>query len=215
LRDATLYFSSTGAVANGAGEGLFVGRNAQGNTRRTVMGFDVAAAIPAGSTITGAALTLSLSPSNSVIVDIALHRLLADWTEGPTDPANEGQGAASQAGDVTWLHRTFPNVLWATPGGDFNATASATLPVGDTALYTWSGAGLVADVQSWLDNPSGNFGWLLRGGEGANSTAKRFDSRSFADAGLRPVLAITYIPSPGFGALALAAGAAAARRRRA
>jgi hypothetical protein len=36
---------------------------------------------------------------------------------------------------------------------------------------------MAADIQAWLDNPSSNFGWVLLGKEGAEATAKRFDSR--------------------------------------
>jgi Ca2+-binding RTX toxin-like protein len=50
---------------------------------------------------------------------------------------------------------------------------------------------MVADVQSWLDDPSTNFGWLLRADEGLTSS-KAFASREAADAAQRPVLTIAY-----------------------
>ena len=46
---------------------------------------------------------------------------------------------------------------------------------------------MVADVQSWLDNPASNFGWLVLGDETAIATAKRFDTRESASP---PVLTI-------------------------
>jgi hypothetical protein len=212
-RDATLYFSSTGALANGGGENTFVGRNSQGNTRRTVIGFDVASAVPAGSTITGVTLTLNVSSANVAATDVTLHRLLADWSEGTSNPTNEGQGVASAAGDVTWLHRTFPGDLWTTPGGDF-AGASAATSVGDVGLYSWSSAGMISDVQGWLDGSAGNFGWILLGDETANNTAKRFDSRGIGSAGVAPVLTVTYIPAPSAAGVLAAGGMIAMRRRR-
>ena len=51
---------------------------------------------------------------------------------------------------------------------------------------------MVADVQSWLDNPASNFGWLVLGDETAIATAKRFDTRESASP---PVLTIEYTPA--------------------
>jgi serine protease len=48
---------------------------------------------------------------------------------------------------------------------------------------------MVADVQSWLDNPATNFGWLVLGDESTGTTAKRFDSRESTSP---PVLTIEY-----------------------
>ncbi len=65
--------------------------------------------------------------------------------EQPTD-GNEGGGIASTIGDATWIHTSFDTSLWSSPGGDFLAIPSATVPVGSaTGVYTWSGAGLAAD----------------------------------------------------------------------
>ena len=48
---------------------------------------------------------------------------------------------------------------------------------------------MVADVQSWLDNPASNFGWLVLGDETAIATAKRFDTRESASP---PMLTIEF-----------------------
>ena len=50
---------------------------------------------------------------------------------------------------------------------------------------------MVADVQDWLDNPAGNFGWLVLGDEKPTLTAKRFDTRESANL---PVLTVQYTP---------------------
>ena len=52
---------------------------------------------------------------------------------------------------------------------------------------------MVADVQSWLDNPASNFGWLVLGDESTIATAKRFDTRESASP---PVLTIQFISGP-------------------
>lgn len=211
VRDNTLYDDSTGATSNGAGPGFFVGANQNLIVRRGLIAFDIAAAIPAGATITGATLTLHMSSAQTFPNDIGLHRVLADWGEGASNSAS-GSGAPAAAGDATWLHTFFPGSFWVTPGGDFVGTASATTTVGALGFYSWSSLGLVADVQAFLDSPATNFGWLLRGGEDVPQSAKRFDSREHTNPAFRPVLEITYVPAPA--ALALFVLAPAFRRRR-
>jgi hypothetical protein len=50
---------------------------------------------------------------------------------------------------------------------------------------------MVVDVQSWLDNPAYNFGWLVLGDESTIATSKRFDTRESTSP---PVLTIEYTP---------------------
>ena len=76
-------------------------------------------------------------------------------------------------------------------------TISASKSVGGIADYTWgSTAQLVTDVQGMLDNPSGNFGWIVRGNEASIQTSKRFDSLQNGSPSLRPELTVTYLPPP-------------------
>ena len=51
---------------------------------------------------------------------------------------------------------------------------------------------MASDVQGWLDDPAGNFGWELIGDESQIVTAKRFDSRENADPAVQPMLTIDY-----------------------
>jgi hypothetical protein len=199
-RDGTLYQHDAGGLSNGAGQHLFVGTTAAGFLRRTVIAFDVAGSIPAGSTITSVVLTLDMSRTQGVDAVITLHRLLAGWDEGTADaPGNEGAGAPSAPGDVTWLHRSFDSLEWAEAGGDFLATPHAHAPVAGRGEYTWeSTQEMVADVQSWLDDPEGNYGWLLKGNEEDRATARRFGSRESENPEARPRLTVEYIlPPPG------------------
>lgn len=195
-RDNTLYESSTGAISNGAGSSFFAGRTAQASNsiRRGLLWFDVAGNIPAGATITAATLRLSMSASNAGATSVGVHRVAADWGEGASNAdASPGAGAASQAGDATWLHRFFSGTLWSTVGGQFAAGASATASVNTPADYMWgSTPALVADVQAWLDLPSGNYGWLVRGVETTGGTAKKFESRESVTPEMRPLLTVEY-----------------------
>jgi hypothetical protein len=200
-RDNTLYESTTGALSNGAGPSFFAGRTAQATNsiRRGLVFFDIAAAVPAGASITGVSLKLSMTQASSTTaVDVGLHRVLADWGEGTSNAGpTGGAGAPATAGDATWRHRFFNTTLWSTNGGQFTAAASATTPVGDVADYTWSSPAMVAEVQAWLDTPASNYGWLVRGAEGAPGTAKKFDSREVVPSDTRPVLTVEYtIPVP-------------------
>jgi hypothetical protein len=51
---------------------------------------------------------------------------------------------------------------------------------------------MVIDVQSWVNNPATNFGWILIGNESVSRTSKRFDSREHPAASVRPVLNIEF-----------------------
>src|SRR5207237_1520208 len=95
--------------------------------------------------------------------------------------------------DATWRQRFFDTIFWTMQGGDFSATVSASQSVGPVGQYTWSSAQMIADVQSWINNPASNFGWLVLGDESTAATAKRFDTRESASP---PVLFIEYRVRP-------------------
>ena len=85
----------------------------------------------------------------------------------PTPAIQEAAAPQAQAGDATWLHTPIEHqALWTTPGGDFSPTSSATTTVSTVnTTYTWSGSGLVADVQAWVSNPASTSEYFLRGNE--------------------------------------------------
>ena len=194
-KDNTLYEydPAEGDHSNGAGFHFFAGENAMGELRHGVLAFDVAGTIPAGSTITSVSLSMNMSMTPAGTLTVELHKLLADWGEGTSHaPGGEGDGAPATPNDATWRHRFFDTIFWTTQGGDFSPAVSASQSVGGVGQYTWSSAQMVADVQSWVDNPASNFGWLVLGDETAAATAKRFDTRESASP---PVLTIQFIRS--------------------
>lgn len=202
LRDNTLYESASGGLSNGAGNGMFAGRSSQSSNsiRRGLVMFDVASAVPAGSIITSATLTLHQASANEVPRTVSLHRMLASWGEGTSNATSGGGGggAPATAGDATWVHRFFNTTAWAAAGGDFDPAPSASASVIGSGFYSWSSAGLVTDAQSFLDGGASNFGWLLRGDEAVSGTSKRFSTREEVDSSLRPVLTLEYVvPGPG------------------
>jgi hypothetical protein len=195
-KDNTLYEydPADGDTSNALGFHLFAGKTAMGELRRGVLAFDIAGSIPAGSTITGVTLSMNMSRTPiSVAYPVELHKLLADWGEGTSQaPGEEGDGAPATPNDATWRHRFFDTIFWTAQGGDFSATVSASQSVSVVGPYTWSSPQMVADVQDWLDNPAGNFGWLVLGDEKPTLTTKRFDTRESANP---PVLTIQYRPA--------------------
>jgi hypothetical protein len=207
-RDATLY-SEIPTNASGSGPTLIGGVNAVGAPTRTVLAFDVAGGVPAGATIDSVELRLNYMHSNNSGAEApggyALHPLLADWGEGPSNAGpfpGAGFGAAAIAPDTTWLHMFSPGSFWVTPGGDFAAASSAAISIPsddcnsgiglDCGIYTWTSPAMAADVQGWLDNPAGNFGWILKGAdETLGGTTRGFDSREGA---VPPELVVNFTP---------------------
>lgn len=200
VKDNTLYEDLGGAISNGMGGQIFVGRVGDlgnGRLRRAVIQFDLSG-IPAEATLTGVDLRLYMSATIFGATDVVAHRLLDSWGEGTSNAANnEGQGTAAQTGDATWVHRFYFDSLWASPGGDFALAASATQSVGAVGFYHWSGPGFLADAELWRDFPDSNFGWIMIGREDTVTTAKRFVSRNGIPVTQTPLLHITYtLPCP-------------------
>lgn len=114
-------------------------------------------------------MTLSLTMDRTIVgaVSVTVHRVQQDWGEANSvAPGEGGAGQFALPEDATWLHTFWNSQFWASPDGDFQATASATQSVGGNGVYSWNASGLVADVQTWVDDPNANFGWLLAGPEG-------------------------------------------------
>jgi len=171
--------------SDGSGYHTFVGGG-----RETLLQFDLSG-IPAGATINSAVLTMYMdrsqvsSPANQPVF---VYRATSSWGMGTSGAGavdngitgGGGQGYPVANNDATWAYRFYnattpaASTPWTTAGGDYAATASAYSLVGSgfpttgtpgpgAAPFsrTWSGAGMVADVQSWLDGLQANDGWLL------------------------------------------------------
>lgn len=213
-KDATIYQNNPNN-GSGGGPGLFAGTNSGLSPRRALIAFDIASAVPAGATITGAQLTMVIgqiagSGGGDGFQDpvAGLHAVSQDWGEADTGfTTNPGLGGTSQGtpaknGDVTWNSAFHNSKLWTTAGGDFDPIASASLKLGNNQgeVSTWlSTPDLVSDVQLWLDSPATNFGWILvNTNETAAQTFRAFYSSDYVDVNVRPFLQVTYvIPEPG------------------
>jgi hypothetical protein len=190
--DASI-FEENADASDAKSPGLFAGRTKNDEIRRAFLRFDVASSVPAGIVVSSVSLRLSLTRSNSGFVFASLYRVSAAWGEGTSNAGIPGgTGAAATPGDVTWTRRVYPATLWLVPGGDTAPPASGTTLIGSSLtdyIFTTTPS-MVADVQSWLDQPATNFGWQLRADETQiPPTAKRFGSRESVQP---PLLLVTY-----------------------
>jgi hypothetical protein len=197
-RDTSIYNGTPGSgnLADGSGDFLWLSVTAEGLNRRALLRFDLSA-IPPGSVVQQVQLALYESRARDGH-DVAVHRLQRAWGEGTSNAGGSGAGAPAAAGDATWLNAFHPATPWSQPGGDFVAAPSAVAPVGlPGQFYTWgSTPALLADVQTWVDQPATNHGWILIGNEQGLQNAKRFESRNNAAAANRPRLTVRYDPPP-------------------
>ncbi len=200
VADNTLIQDTLGNYSCGAAGYFFAGRvgvNGGSTIRRGAVRFDLSAILPF-STITSVTLKLNCSAAGTTASQpIGLKKFSKSWGEGAS-VAFGGGGTFAEPNDLTWLSRFYGTTQnWTTPGGDFSATISATKNVTTTGSYTWaSTATLVADVQSWVNAPTANYGWCVQGNEVTLQAVKRFDSREVAVAAYKPQLTVIFTPAP-------------------
>ena len=199
-RDNTLINVPDGSLSFALSHVVFAGRiGDQGGSaklRRGLFRFDVAAAIPPGSTILSVEFDAHCVLTSAGPQVMRLHRALQDWGEG-TSYSSGGAGVPATPGDATWLHTFWPDQFWSTPGGTYAPTASAQTVMDGTGPYTWTSTpALVADVQAWVDDPATNFGWLVRGNESSPQTVKALGSHENEVLSQQPFLTIAFEPPP-------------------
>ncbi len=211
IQDNSIYSENDNSNATG---GLYAGVTSGLAIRRSLVEFDIASSgIPAGSVILSVTVAFTQTKINPAgIALFGLHPLTEGWGEGTSNGA--GQGGAPTSGDATWNFRLFNTDSWSTPGGSFGATSGTTSFEKANGVYTFaSTAGLVADVQGWLDTPGSNSGWMLKAETETGVSARELGSRESALAD-RPTLTITYaVPETGSATLLGSALFLAALRR--
>ena len=202
-KDNTLFEDNVN-YSGGVSSFTFFGPIASGSPRRTLWQFDVSS-IPSGAQIHSVSVKFVVSRAaiGSSPDDVAtLHRLNASWGEGNSDSGTGGGGTQATPEDATWAYRFYgnpgagiPRTPWVNPGGDYQASASATIPVGGIGNYTFSSTvQMVNDVSAWVNNPSSNHGWILIGAEGGelSQKAKRIVSRESPSITERPTLTVDF-----------------------
>ena len=166
---------------------------------------------------------------------------------GDPGDSQPGRGRAAENGDATWYQTVYdsgadnpPTFLgsadsryWTAEGalGDAAYTPGFA-PAGSVAdvryldeslnQYTWTfdqpTDQMLIDIQSWIDNPGDNLGWVLVGQEGLTSSKRGFASRDHDNVDWWPTLTVWYtqaaVPEPSSWLLALVGAALLAVRLR-
>ena len=193
----------------GSASWITAGVTQNGNTNRALIKFDIAAALPAGSTVidVGVNVWVTRQPVDGYAEALfSLRRMLRPWGEGGNGdpPGAPGLGLPALPGDATWTHAFFDTNAWTVPGGqegvDYSADFSSATTIAGVRPepYFFESGGAIADVQMWLDHPEQNFGWMMKSeteaGLEARFTARRFGSRELQDEFASPQLTIAYLP---------------------
>ena len=181
----------------GASSDFAAGVNAHDSPMRALIKFDLSS-IPSGAVVTSATLTLVAYKANVAnATTFGLHRLLQNWGEGRGD-GNQGDQAI--ANEATWNERLYSNAAWSIAGAaapdDFSATASASNVVTGLGTYNFgSTGGTVADVQTWVNNPASNFGWMFKDEIETSQSSRRWFARG--NGANSPTLVVNYtLPPP-------------------
>ncbi len=168
-----------------------------GKRNRGLFKFELASKIPTNAVVTSVTFTLRVtgSPPTPVNSKFELHRVLVAWGEGNKKGR---QGSPATKDEVTWLARFFQTSPWNQTGAaapkDFSASVSAATLIRSDGSYTFgSTSNLVTDVQAWLADPPGNFGWIvLSDSESVPGTARRVASRETTNPSFVPKLVVEF-----------------------
>lgn len=190
---------------NFGGQLFFNSGTTQNYTKnRGLLKFNIAEHIPANAKIKSGTLSFEVTGSTAETdkdnpSTFQLRRMLRDWGEGNKSGQPPQLGAPATTNEANWTYRfAFTTNTWGIPGGqsgvDFSTNSSGEdffYGIDRSPYYIQPNAQMTADLQSWLNQPSNNFGWmLLSQSEELNFSARRFGSRE--DTNRAPVLTVEY-----------------------
>lgn len=210
-KDNTIYYNN-GALAadslsNGDGGSFVAGTpNTPNYYRRALIHFNIKTKLESSKllSLTVDSVVLKIHAQQNAKHDEAarhftLHKLNQDWDQGASIAEDPGRGAQAQNKDATWKWSKYPGSLWATAGGNFVSTASATTGTltGDLleadVFWRSSVSGneqMKTDVQEWVNASGSNYGWLIKGVEdGGERKATMFYS---SESDYPPTLTVYY-----------------------
>jgi hypothetical protein len=194
---------------NGASTSLSVGVDEGGGVMRALVRFDIPAAM-AGAAVSSVSLALTMRASSGFVY-LHVKAVNESWTEGNGSGdalmmSTVGQACGGTVSGATWNQPSCTGgtaTPWATPGGSVATTSSGQhdsntggvdIPV-SLSSSDQINAGLVADVQRWIDDPSSNHGWRISAALETGTWSQTFYSRE-ADGTKGPKLTVTYLPAP-------------------
>ena len=108
-QDNTIYGENGGALGRAGPAPVRRHHEQHGAERRALVEFDIAGAVPAGSTITSVTLTLRLDKTQTANLPIALTRSQPTGAKARRSRGGEeGGGGSAATGDATWTQRFYP-----------------------------------------------------------------------------------------------------------
>ncbi len=147
---------------------------------RALIRYDLSS-IPATATITSATVRLVKIGGPASARNVSIHRLTNNWTEGTG-------GCGGTAGVANWQQR-ITGTPWTTAGGDFDATATATVSVAINGIYNFTATSL---VQGWVNSTFANHGILARFTTENLNSLINFASTENVTVANRPQLLVSY-----------------------
>jgi len=197
---------------DGTSPSMFTGENGQGGLMRGLLRFSLPPGLQGRATVTRVTLTMTTRGTGQgdttapTAATESLQAVTIPWTEGSGFGDGTQMNTVGQPCGTTGATWNQPDCAGGTPwsGGAVAAAASGTtlVPAASETAVTWDSdaagnAGMVADVQSWLDAPAGNHGWRIASStEGTTGQAQRFYTREVPDKG--PTLSVTIACKAGF-----------------
>jgi RHS repeat-associated protein len=161
-------FCSVGRLEVGWGEyGSFA------HDHRSILKFDVDAALPPDADVTSATLHayLGFRETGTQNKDIRVHRVTSPWTD-----------------DASWLNSA-AGIAWNTPGGDFASQIEAQISAGEEdTWYEWPITDLVS---GWADRSLPNQGLMLKD-DGTHTDGSMVFASTESWPGVWPFLEIAY-----------------------
>jgi hypothetical protein len=200
---------------NGASMWMFAGVDGHSGVMRGLIRFAMPAALQGHATVVSAKLTLTLIAfGNGTIgpdhLTVSLNAVTEPWVQGNGvgDTAmtfTVGQMCGDTVSGATWNQPSCAagtTATWTTAGGTVAAAPSGqvdTTGIAAGEAVVWDSAaagngGMVADVQSWIDTPTGNDGWRFTSSDETTAAAgKRFATTEYGGTAV-PMLTIVYSP---------------------
>ncbi len=202
--DTTIYQHDS-TWSNGAGEFLWAGEERIPpffrRKFRSLLSFDVSAAVPPTAVVDSATLQLQALGFYGGGGPLTLYRVtpgaLGPWSEGDANAAgNELVGTQTLLEwGAGWQHRRRPDVPWSTPGGDYDPNAwlvtTSLVAPGPVSL---SSSALRQVVETMVTTEIDEDGFLLEGPNTAlsDTSAIQLASRENPNAAHRPRLVVDY-----------------------
>ena len=170
-------------TATASGEHLFAGRTDDGLIRRGVIAFDLTNSVPAGSVITAVTLSLYCSRTKDASETVTLHRCAGEAGVKARPTPSRKRVKASRPPSTT-PHGFIGSILPRSGLSPAACSSPAPAPRPQSrvkAFYSWTSdrpRGRCAGMGE--TTPALTSAGLIKGGEGATKTVKRFDTREAA-----------------------------------